>query len=234
MAKQTQKDRILRFIADVPIVAFAIGLFILLWRTISIRLNYPYDLEWMEGGMLLHAARVAEGLPLYVTPSETFIPFIYPPLYPWVVGGLSTLGFPLDYALGRGVSVAGVAVAALVLILAIRKEGGGALLGLGSAILFLVCYPDSGAFFDLVRNDGLLIGLLSTALFCVRTGWLRTGGLLLTAAFLTKHTAAIFGLPALWWLWHHQGKLAARRFVGWSVVPALGATVALTVVSGGL
>jgi hypothetical protein len=234
MAEQGLGDRVLRLIADIPIVAFAGGLFILLWRTISVRMEYPYDLEWMEGGMLVHAARVADGLPLYVTPSETFIPFIYPPMYPWVVGGLSTLGLPLDYALGRGVSVAGIVVAALVLLLAIRKEGGGILLGLGSAILFLVCYPDAGAFFDLVRNDGLLMGLLAAALFSVRTGWLRVGGMLLTAAYLTKHTSAVFGVPALWWLWHHEGRQAAKRFICWSVVPALGATIALTVASGGL
>ncbi len=234
MARQGPGNRAHRLLADIPILAFAVGVFVLLWRTISVRIEHPYDLEWMEGGMLLHAARVAEGLPLYVTPSETFIPFIYPPMYPWVIGGLSELGFPLDYALGRGVSVVGIAVAALVLVCAIKKEGGSALLGLGSATLFVACYPDAGAFFDLVRNDGLLMGLLAAALFSVRTGWLRTGGMLLTAAYLTKHTSALFGLPALWWLWHHEGRSSAKQFVRWSVVPALAITAVLTVASDGL
>ena len=115
MAEASLRERVLRVLADIPILAMAVGVFILLWRTISGRVGYPYDLEWMDGGMLLHAARVADGLPLYVTPSETFIPFIYPPMYPWLVGGLSALGFPLDYVLGRGVSIAGIVLAATML-----------------------------------------------------------------------------------------------------------------------
>ena len=48
------------------------------------RLNYPYDLEWMEGGTLEHVARVLGGRPLYVAPSLEFTPYIYAPLYYYV------------------------------------------------------------------------------------------------------------------------------------------------------
>ena len=221
-------------LADVPIVAMSVGVLILLVRTVLGRVNHEFDLEWMEGGMLLHAARVAEGLPLYVTPSTEFIPFIYPPMYPWIVGGLSWLGLPLDYSLGRVVSVLGVALAGLVLALAVRKEGGGWPLALGGAALFWATYPACGAFFDLVRNDGVLLGFLAASLLAVRCGAVRIGGLLLTAAFLTKHTAALYGLCSLWWLNHHLGRRSALSFVCWSVLPALIATVWLTVGSGGL
>jgi hypothetical protein len=218
--------------ADFPIIGMAVGICILLYRTIAPRLAYPYDLEWMEGGMLLHGQRVAEGLPLYVEPSLDFIPFIYTPLYPWILGALGQVT-ALDYSIGRTVSVLGIAAAAAALVVALRRERGTWAEGLAAAALFLSCYPDSGAFFDLVRNDGLLMGLIAWSLVLIRREHLRVGGLLLVAAFATKHTAALFGLPALIWLWRTQGRARAIQFALWSVVPALALTIGLTVHSGG-
>ena len=225
---------LIRRVADWPVVAMAVGVAVLLGRTVVGRFDYPYDLEWMEGGMLAHGARVAAGEPLYVLPSADFIPFIYPPLYPWLMGWLSMLGIPLDYPLGRAISLVGVLVATVALIFALRKESIGWGLSLGGGALFLSTYDAGGAFFDLVRNDGLQIGLIASAMLSVRSGWLRTGGLLLTAAFLTKHTAALYGTVALWWLIQHQGWAAARRFCLFSVVPALAFTIGLTWASDGL
>ena len=83
---------LIKRVADWPVVAMAIGIAVLLGRTVSGRLDYPYDLEWMEGGMLAHGARAAAGEPLYVLPTADFIPFIYPPLYPWLMGALASPG----------------------------------------------------------------------------------------------------------------------------------------------
>ena len=41
---------------------------VLLATAISGRVGYPYDLEWMEGGMLHHAQRIHDGLGIYVPP----------------------------------------------------------------------------------------------------------------------------------------------------------------------
>ena len=111
MDRADSQRRWMRVLAEIPMVAMAVGVCALLYRTVVPRIPYPYDLEWMEGGMLLHAARIAEGQPLYVTPSIDFIPFIYTPLYPWIVGGLASLGLPLEYTLGRSVSMICVVVA---------------------------------------------------------------------------------------------------------------------------
>src|SRR5690349_9688035 len=70
------------------------------------RFTYPYDLEWMEGGMLAHALRLVEGRPIYAPPSVDFIPYLYTPGYPAVLFALSKI-FPLGYALGRAVSLFG-------------------------------------------------------------------------------------------------------------------------------
>ena len=41
-------------LAELPQLVIAISVGVLLWQTFMGRVGYPYDLEWMEGGMLLH------------------------------------------------------------------------------------------------------------------------------------------------------------------------------------
>src|SRR5262244_1076103 len=84
------------------------------------RLVYPFDLEWMEGGMLLHAKRIAQGQPIYGPPSIDFVPYLYTPLYPAVVAILGKL-FGIGYALGRFVSLASLAAALVLGYRAARK-----------------------------------------------------------------------------------------------------------------
>lgn len=220
-------------LADLPGLAALVALLWLLLQTVGPRLRYPFDLEWMEGGMLVHALRVSQGQPLYTLPSADWIPYIYPPLYPWVMGAVGLLT-GVDYDLGRAISVLGVLAACVALVAALRREGGSTLLGLGVAALFLSTYDDSGTFFDLVRADGLLIGLLAWSLVSVRSGRVVLGGLLLVLAWLTKHNAAAFGLPMVLWLWWALGSKQALRFVLASVLPALVVLAALQVHSEGL
>ena len=215
-----RRDRALVALADVPAVALAVGVLGLFVWTFASRVGYPYDLEWMEGGMLLHARRVLDGLPIYVRPSPEFIPYIYPPLYSWVVAALGAV-FGLGYPVARAVSFVGTVLASGALVAAARGERVPSALAVGAAGLYLSCYDNSGAFYDLVRIDGLWMALLCWSLVAVRHGAVRVGGLLLVAAFATKHNGAAFGLPALLWLWRVEGRATALRFAAWSVGPAL-------------
>src|SRR5262245_21490265 len=61
---------------------------LLLWAR---RAAHPFDLEWMEGGMLAHAWRIQHGLPLYDAPAAEFVPYLYPPGYAAVLAALSTV-----------------------------------------------------------------------------------------------------------------------------------------------
>ena len=45
------------------------------------RIDYPFEIEWMEGGSAGHVARVLAGESLYAPPTLAFTPFIYTPLY---------------------------------------------------------------------------------------------------------------------------------------------------------
>lgn len=212
--------RAARLLAELPAFAALLGILGLLGITVRERLGFPYDLEWMEGGMLVHVLRLRLGLPLYAEPSLDFIPYVYPPGYPWL---LSWLGEP-SYALGRAVSLASALAAAGAAAWLVRREGAGWGFGAAGAALFLACYDDSGSFYDVVRGDALATAFFALSATLVRSGR-RTGvwvaGLLLAAAFATKHNFALFGLPLALWLWRFRGRGAALRFVAASAGPAL-------------
>ena len=88
----------------------------------ALRIGFPLELEWMEGGSLQHALRLQRGESVYGPPSEEFVPFLYTPLYPMVLAILGYV-FPLDYALGRVVSVLAFAAVCGGLWRAVGREG---------------------------------------------------------------------------------------------------------------
>jgi hypothetical protein len=161
------------------------------------RVGAPFDLEWMEGGQLVHAWRLAEGLPLFAPPSEDWVPFVYPPGYPAVVAALGEV-FGVSLPLGRVVSIAGTIAAAAAAFHLVHHVGRSPLFALVAAATFLGTWPQAGAFYDIVRADGLFVGLLGGALALAFDGRRGTGlaaGLLLAAAIPVKHSALPFVLP---------------------------------------
>lgn len=199
------------------------------------RLPYPFDLEWMEGGVMAHAWRVQHAQPLYVAPSPDFIPMIYPPGYYYVV---AVLGYPfgLGLPLGRAVSIVGTLAACGALVWASQRRAGNPLLGLLGAAFFLGCYEDSGAFYDLVRPDALALGFLAWALVLGLEAAPRLqvlSGLLLFAAFVTKHNNAAYGLPIALGVWALHGQRAAWRFGLAAAVPGLAYTAFMQVNTSG-
>lgn len=193
---------------------------VILW---NLRVGYPFDLEWMEGGMLAHAWRLREGLDLYPQASREFIPYIYPAGYASLLAALSEL-VGLDYTLGRVISVAGTVAAAGAIVRIVREHAGDTFMGLAGAALFLGCYEFSGAFYDLARLDALNVGLLAWSVALgleKRRGAIEASALLLAAAFLVKQQSALFGIPLALGVGMRDGWRAAGRYVLWSAVPAL-------------
>jgi hypothetical protein len=209
-----------------PFAAYAV------WRVVAVwgaRRDYPYDLEWMEGGMLAHAWRMSADLPVYAPPTPDWIPYVYPPGFASL---LSLLGdvFGLSMGLGRSVSAMGTVAAALALCFAVKRHGDSWVAGSLAAAAFLLCYPFSGAFYDLVRPDGLFIGLLAWALVLGLERAKHTAmvaGVLLAAAFTVKHNGAAFGVPLLLGILARDGRGRALEFAGWSIGPALAVTAGL-------
>ncbi len=180
----------------------------LLIYTVGSRVLYPYDLEWMEGGLLTHAARISDGLGIYVEPSADFIPYLYTPLYPGLVAALGSV-FGITYALGRIISllsIAGILALATYAIVvdADKRDRGLAWLGAVMAAGFIAAtYPWLEGWYDLVRADSLFLAMVIGGLVGVRR-WARAGegwsgharigaaAALLGLSFFCKQTGFLF------------------------------------------
>ncbi len=188
-------DRVLRMaLAGVSLLALAAFAGVALAR-----IGYPYELEWIEGGMRETVRRVLAGQPLYVAPSIEYVPFLYPPLYFYacaLVARVTGEGF----AALRAVSlVASLGSIALIARLASRG-GSGAGAGLIAAGLFAAAYAKGGAWLDLGRVDALFLALTLGAIAMLsraRAGFGRgaVAGALFGLAYLTKQPAALIALP---------------------------------------
>lgn len=216
--------------------------------TISQRVAYPYDLEWMEGGMLQHAQRIADGDGIYGPPSIDFIPYLYTPLYPGVIAAIGGI-FGISYALGRMISVLALFGIGAVTIAAITgsarraaragaDDRAAAWLGVALALgAFAAAYPYCEGWYDLVRNDTFFLFLVTAGMHCA-VRWSRTGsgwggagriaavGTLLALSFFAKQTGILYvGLGGLFVL-----ALAWRRAPIYGLAAAavgLGGVVAL-------
>jgi len=225
-------DAVKRWVDLLP-AAPALYLATLFVGCVVTRLTYPFDLEWMEGGMLAHAWRLERGLPLYGPPSPQWIPYVYPPGFSAV---LAALPGPVDYPLGRGISWVGTLAACAAMVRLAWRRGRSWALGLVFAGLYLGTFRASGGFLDLVRPDALAMGLGAWAMALAldgRRGTEVAGGLLLAAAYLVKHNLAGFGVPLALGLWAWRGWRVAWRFGLAAAGPALLLTAVLQWRSGG-
>ncbi len=181
-----------------------------------LRVPYPFEVEWMEGGMLTHAARVREGLPIYARPSADFVPFFYTPLYSMVVAWLSKLTGTLTFGLARSVTF-GATLATLALVyLAVSREAG-RLYGAIAVGIYAATYRFAGTFHDLVRPDALALALAFAATYVARHATRRPAvvlaAALFVAAFFTKQTTAVLAPAAAIVIFTRDKRLAAL-FVG--------------------
>ena len=136
------------------------------------RVGYPYDLEWMEGGMLHHAQRIRLGQGIYVPPSVDFIPYLYTPLYPTLLALFAgPFGGPLGptYTLGRAISIVGLAGIVGVAIASFAgarpRHAGAATAGVVLALgLFAAFYPYVEGWYDVVRADTFFLFMVTAGI----------------------------------------------------------------------
>lgn len=226
----------------------------LLLYTVARRFAYPFDLEWMEGGMLAHAARLTEGQSIYPPPSIDFIPYLYTPLYPTLLALLGSV-FGISYQLGRAISVAAILAVVALLAVALRRiarQAGPHAPALrpaawcGAAVatgFFCATYPWVEGWYDIARADTLFLAMLLGGLLLLERqararaglrGHLAVAGAaaVLALSFFCKQTGvfyvAVGGALLLAWSWRRvPAYVLAAGTVG------LGGTALLTSVTDG-
>lgn len=201
------RDRVIKAIAWTLVATPAVYQLVLLATAIAGRIAYPYDLEWMEGGLLHHAQRLQQGHGIYAPPSVDFIPYLYTPLYPAVLALFGKI-FGLGYPLGRVLSV--VSLLAIVPVAAItiaaprhrHVSRGPAWAGVAIALgLFAAAYPYVEGWYDLVRADTFFLFLITAGIAAAARwggpGWrgnsqVAAVAVIFVLAFFTKQTGIIY------------------------------------------
>lgn len=197
----TRFTRALLFGLGLPLLAPAVWHLALLVKIFAARIDYPMDIEWMEGGALLHSHRVLQGQAVYGPPSQGFLPYPYPPGH-FTALALAGKIAGLDYATGRAVSIAAFTLACAVLFVEAMRASGrsraaGVALGLTAVAAAACSFPVVGGWYDVVRNDSLAIALplLGAALVSGDSPSRRrifAAAAVFTAAVFTKQTSIFF------------------------------------------
>jgi hypothetical protein len=199
------------------------------------RLAYPGELEWLEGAMVDHVARVVHGQTLYPAPSVDFVAFGYGPLFAYVAAAISAvvgIGFvPL-----RLVSI-GATLACFALLYAIvRRRTGSRLGGLVASGVYASTYAATNFAFDVGRVDSLSIALVLAALWATGSGETAraaTGGAFAGLAVLAKQTAVLPALALLAVLVVRRRYRAGAWFVVVAAAVVLAVSIPLEVATGG-
>jgi 4-amino-4-deoxy-L-arabinose transferase-like glycosyltransferase len=183
-----------------------------------LRIAHPFELEWMEGGVVEHVRRILEGKKIYVAPSIEFVPFIYTPLYYYLGAALSKV-FGLGFVPLRALSLlCSLGCAALVFSFVRREVKHRTIAGLATA-LFLATYGASAAWLDLARVDSLFLLLALGAAWLVRfqptPRGLVAAAVLISLSFFTKQNALLLASTLGGYL-----VVSNLRRAPWFVVPS--------------
>jgi 4-amino-4-deoxy-L-arabinose transferase-like glycosyltransferase len=200
--------------------ALKIGIFLLgiysllslLWL-FSKRLVYPYEIDWIEGGMLTSVLQILDGHNLYVQPSITYVPFLYAPVFFYLAAFVAKI-FGASLLALRLVSVIATLTSLALIVLIVFGETKSWFWGFVSASLFAGLYPQTRFWFDLARVDSVFVMFFLFFLFSLRRGnslpWQIAAGIFASMTILTKQNGLTMCLPiiATYFLFDWRRRLA--------------------------
>ena len=195
--------------------AFFVALFV---YAAARRLHYPYDLEWVESGVLVSVARIAHGQPLYAKPTLDYVPFLYAPLYFYVCAAVTKLT-GVNFAALRLVSAVSALATQVLLMLYVRRETRSWLAGIAAAGIFASLYLFVEGWFDIGRVDSLFLLIFLLAIYCTRFEHPLVAAVVWVLAFQTKQS--VLPIAVIFLLTYWERKRLAR------VAMALGAYAVL-------
>jgi hypothetical protein len=172
------------------------------------RVVYPVEVDFIEGVMLDHVARVAAGQPLYVEPSLHYIPLAYMPLFTVASAGVALLsGGPSFFAM-RIVSLVASLLLTGLLAWIVWRETGRLVFAAAAGGVYNLAFGLTGACHDVGRPDSMMLLLTFSGLALLRWSRGAAGALgaaaLLSLGFFTKQHSLLFTAGALAFLFFHD------------------------------
>jgi hypothetical protein len=167
---------------------------------VLLRLRYPLELDYIEGVMMDHLVRLAQGRPIYVEPTLEFVTLAYMPLFATVASFLARLFGP-ELWQPRLISFVSMLGIATLVIAVLRAETRSWTLGVAGAGALLASYGVTGGHYDVGRPDSMMLLLSLSGLAVLRFTTDVRGALiaaaLLTAGFFTKQHSVWFSIAGL-------------------------------------
>lgn len=160
------------------------------------RIGYPFELEWMEGGVLASVQEVLAGRQVFTRPTLEYVPFLYTPLYDYLGAAASSL-FGASFTTLRALSL----LATTAVLVGLAWQQWRSREGLGATLLapgfFAAAFVPTATFYDVARGDVSFVALLFAGFLVVRfrEGLVAAiaGGVLCGLAVFTKQPAAVVG-----------------------------------------
>jgi hypothetical protein len=181
-----------------PIAGGVIAILAFLYVALT-RMTYPYELEWLESGILEHANRLADGHGLYGAPGAEFTQLPYAPLT-FVLGAAITVVTGAHFWVLRLISIVSILAAFWLIYRLVKRETLSAASGFIAAGIFAATFHAAGNWFDVAKPDSLFVALTIAGVYTARhaTTWKTAVGaaVVMTLAVFAKQTA-VFALAPI-------------------------------------
>lgn len=173
-------------------LATAAGYILLFLVLAGFRLFYPFELEWIEGGVIDEIRWLMDGNPLYSEPSIAYIPFIYNPLF-FLLSAVLMKAIGIGFAAPRLLSILSTTGCFLLLFALVSRDSKRPTYGLIAAGIYAASFHYAGAWMDTAKSDSLFLFLILSAAFVSRRyrshGGIWIAGILYVLAYFTKQSA---------------------------------------------
>ena len=155
----------------------------------SIRMFYPYELEWSESAAIAEVHWIVEGNALYAPPTINFLALPYSPVY-YYLSAVTTKLIGPGFLAPRLISILATVGCFALLYAIVYQKTRRYEAGLLAAGVYAASFRFTGAWMDLAKTDSLFLMLILLA-FWVSTRHQKNAGLLLSGglfalAYYTK------------------------------------------------
>jgi len=192
-------------------VAMVVMFFVLfLWAAVR-RMQYPFEVEWIESGVVVSVLRIAHGQGIYIAPTLDYVPFLYAPVYLYLCAAvMKVVGVAgHSYLAMRLVSTLATLGSCAVIYALVMTETQRRIAALAAAGLYVGCYSVVDGFFDIGRVDSLFVMLLLLALLAQRKGYPVLAALVWVLVFQTKQTVLPLAVVILAAEWQRPRRMVA-------------------------